>query len=119
MAQQSKAHCTEVPQAKAIARLNDQLRTTGSGGTVMITQNVQRITGFDPVTLTAELANYQDFDADGDPHGERDFGALTLWGHDLIFKVDYYDKDLKYGSDDPADPQATHRVLTVMLATDW
>ncbi len=35
--------CTDVPRAELIARLNDQLRNTGKGGTVMITRNVQRI----------------------------------------------------------------------------
>jgi hypothetical protein len=119
MANSKSANCIDVPRAEKIARLNDHLRTTGTGGTVMITQNVQRVTGFDGAALAAALANYDGFDPDNDPHGERDFGDLTLWGYDLIWKVDYYDKDLKYGSNDPADPQVTHRVLTVMLATDW
>ena len=76
--------CTEVPRAEQIARLNDQLRMTGTGGTIMITQGVQRITGFDAEVLAAELANYGDFDSDSDPHGERDFGSMTLWGYDLL-----------------------------------
>lgn len=119
MANQSEAICTEVPRAETIARLNDQLRKTGAGGTVMVTQNVRNITGFDPAALAATLATYQDFDPHGDPHGERDFGTMTLWGYDLIWKVDYYDKGVNYGSDDPANPEITHRVLNVLLATDW
>lgn len=111
--------CAEVPRAEAIARLNDQLRMTGTGGTVMITQGVRAITGFDPETLAAELASYNDFDPDNDPHGERDFGCMTLWGHDLLWKVDYYDHELKFGSDNPADPDVTYRVLTVLLAREW
>lgn len=109
----------DVPRAEVIARLNDQLRKTGSGGTVVVTQNVSRITGFDTAKLMAALAAYSDFDAGNDPHGERDFGCVTMWGYDLIWKIDYYDKELEYGSDDPADPTLTHRVLTVMLAGDW
>ena len=119
MTNDGTADRASVPRAEAIARLNDQLRKTGTGGTVMITQNVKRITGFDAAALAAALANYEDFDPSGDPHGERDFGCLTLRGYDLLWKVDYYDRDLKFGSDDPADPDTTHRVLTVMLATDW
>lgn len=110
---------TAVPRAEAIARLNDHLRKTGTGGAIMITQNVKRITGFDAAALAAALASYNEFDPSGDPHGERDFGCMTLWGYDLLWKIDCYDKDLKYGSDDPANPEATRRVLTVMLATDW
>jgi len=113
-----KAVRTDVPRAEVIARLNDQLRTTGTGGTIMITQNVKRITGFDAAVLTKTLAEYSHFDADNEHH-ERDFGAMTLWGWDLLFKVDYYCPSLKFASEDPADPQKTHRVLTVMLASDW
>ena len=108
-----------VSRAELIGRLNDRLRVTGEGGTIMITQNLRRVTGFDASVLSAALANYDRFDPDNDPHGERDFGDLTLWGYDLLWKIDYYDCDLKYGSDDPADPGVTARVLTVMLACDW
>ena len=110
---------TDLPRAEAIAVQNDKLRKMGEGGSIMITSNVQRITGFDPAVLAAALANYDGFDADNDPHGERDFGCMTMWGYDLIWKIDYYDKELEFGSDDPADPKLTHRILTAMVAGDW
>lgn len=119
MNEQETAPCTEVPRAEQIARLNDQLRKTGTGGTIMITQGVRRITGFDVDELAKALAEYSDFDSDNDPHGERDFGLLTLWGHDLLWKVDYYDRELKFGSDNPADPDITLRVLNVLLSSEW
>ena len=120
MTDHGTATCIEVPRAEQIARLNDRLRRgDSSSGTVMITQGVQRITGFDAGVLAEALANYSDFDPDNDPHGERDFGLMTLWGHDLLWKLDYYDKELKFGSDDPANPDITHRVLTVLLSSDW
>ena len=31
----------------------------------------------------------------------------------------YYDRDLRYGSPDPADERVTERILTVMLAEDY
>ena len=108
-----------MPRAEAIARLNDQLRKTGTGGTVMVTQGVLAITGYNSAELAEALAAYNAFDADNDPHGERDFGDLTLWGEDLFWKLDYYSPDLRYGSDDPADPEKTKRVLTVMLTSEW
>ena len=119
MAKSQTAKTSDLPRAEIIARLNDQLRTSGTGGRIMITQGVQRITGFDPAVLTQALATYAGFDSDNDPHGERDFGDLTLWGWDLLWKIDYYDPALTFGSEDPADPEKTCRVLTVMLATDW
>ncbi|KQM14682.1 DUF3768 domain-containing protein [Novosphingobium sp. Leaf2] len=106
-------------RAEAIARLNDHLRTTGTGGAILITRNVKHITGFDADVLAAALAAYDEFGPGSDPYGERDFGTMTLWGYDLLWKIDYYDKDLKFGSDDPDNPAVTSRVLTVMLASDW
>lgn len=111
--------CGSLPRAEAIARLNDQLRKTGTGGTVMITSALKQVTGFDAATLITALADYAEFDVHNDPHGERDFGCLTLWGYDLLWKIDYYDTDLTFGSDDPANAEVTRRVLTVMLASDW
>lgn len=118
MLQHEKQNCVQLPRAEAIAQLNDTLRKTGTGGTVMVTQSVMGLTGFDAAVLAAALANYDGFDADNDPHGERDFGDLTLWSADLLFKIDYYDTDLHFGSDDPAN-SITRRVLTVMTAAGW
>ena len=111
--------CVQPPRAEAIARLNDQLRKTGTGGMVVLTKAVTNLTGFDAATLMAALANYEGFDADNDPHGERDLGDLTLWGTDLLWKIDYYDANLEFGSDDPANASITRRVLTVMLSEDY
>ena len=108
-----------VPRAEAIARLNDALRKQGVGGTIMVTQGVLAVTGYNSLELSEALAAYDAFDADNDPHGERDFGDLTLWGQDMFWKIDYYDADVRYGSDDPADPDKTKRVLTVMLTSEW
>ncbi|NCP25185.1 MAG: DUF3768 domain-containing protein [Erythrobacter sp.] len=108
-----------VPRAEAIAMINDQLRKTGTGGTIVVTRGVASLSGFDRTALLAALAAYDGFDAENDPHGERDFGDLTLCGTDLFWKIDYYDPGLKFGSDDPADANVTTRVLTVMLTSEW
>ena len=89
-----KTNAAPVPRAEAIALLNDNLRKTGRGGSIMLTTNLTRVTGFDATVLTKALAEYTDFDASNDPHGERDFGDLTLWGYDLIWKIDLYDPGL-------------------------
>ncbi len=65
------------------------------------------------------VAGFNDFNADNDPHGEHDFGALELDGQKLFWKIDYYDAACHYGSEDPSDPTKTTRVLTVMLAEEY
>ena len=119
MLKHEKQNCVQPPRVEVIAQLNDTLRKTGTGGSVMVTQSVMRLTGFDAAELAAALADYDGFDADNDPHGERDFGDLMLWGTDLLFKIDYHDAAMEFGSEDPANPEVTNRVLTVMSAADW
>lgn len=117
--QSNFANQTKVPRAEAIARLNDKLRTTCRGGHVMVTRGVSTLEGFAAFELMAALRDYDGFDVDNDPHGERDFGDLTLWGEDLLWKLDYYDTTMKYGSPDPADERVTTRVMTFMLACEY
>ena len=44
---------------------------------------------------------------------------LTVDGRRIIFKIDYYDRDLAYHSPDASDPAVTERVMTVMLAEEY
>src|SRR5258708_7485403 len=63
--------------------------------------------------------HFSDFTADNDPHGEHDFGSFTLVGRKFFWKIEYYDKQCEFGPEDPADPEKTTRVLTVMLAEEY
>ena len=62
---------------------------------------------------------YADFTPDNDPYGEHDFGSLTVARHKAFFKIDYYDQNLDFGSENPADASVTQRVLTIMLAEEY
>ena len=50
---------------------------------------------------------------------EHDFGNFEVEGENYFFKIDYYSPDLEGGSEDPADPKKTTRVLTVMRADEY
>jgi len=119
MCDSEQVNTAQLPRAEAIARLNDNLRKEGRGGQLMVTQGVYQLPHFDTRTLMQALAQYDAFDADNDPHGERDFGDVQVFGTDLLWKIDYYDLKLEYGSPDPADPNVTMRVLTVMLEREY
>jgi len=65
------------------------------------------------------VETFEDFTPDNDPHGEHDFDAFEHDGRRVSWKIDYYDKSLTNGSEDPADPRKTARVLTIMLASEY
>jgi hypothetical protein len=66
----------------------------------------------------AAVAPFERFDPDKDPYQEHDFGALTVAGYRLLWKIDY-DRTLSAGSPDPADSPLTAHVLTLMLAEEY
>jgi hypothetical protein len=66
-----------------------------------------------------QVAEFKSFTEDNDPHGEHDFGSFDIVGRKFFWKIDYYDRQCQYGSEDPADPEKTTRVLTVTLAEDY
>lgn len=104
----------------AIRRLNDLFRCHGIGrGRVTLTLGIHdQGLGFTGDVLDA-VREFEAFDRDNDPHGEHDFGALTVAGQRIFFKIDYYDLDLQAHSPNAADPRVTHRVLTIMLASEY
>ena len=69
--------------------------------------------------LLCRLRDFDEFDEGNDPHGEHDFGAIKLDGETYFFKMDYYDKSMEYGSEDPGDPRVTQRVLTLMHSSEY
>lgn len=102
-----------------IAQLNDQLRQTFWDGKVMMTSGVQKLPEDFQLRLFRAVAEFDDFTADNDPHGEHDFGRIELDGYRFFWKIDYYDRECRYGSEDPSDADNTTRILTIMLASEY
>jgi hypothetical protein len=69
--------------------------------------------------VLSKVRTFADFNGDNDPHGEHDFGAFELSGERFFWKVDYYNRTMDGGSEDPADPAVTRRVLTIMFASEY
>jgi hypothetical protein len=108
-------------KTEQIRTLNDRLRqnlSTGIG-TAVITTGVAAL-GVEAVArIVKAIAIYDDFCHENDPHEEHDFGAFEADGHVIFFKIDYYDPNLTCQPSDPADPNVTHRVITIMLAEEY
>lgn len=103
-----------------IAGLNDLLRTTFLTGRVRLTEGVRALPEATRQEVFTRVRTFTAFTPDNDPHGERDFGAIDVEGAGRVFwKIDYYDPSLTMGSEDPADPRVTVRVLTIMLAEEY
>lgn len=105
--------------AEAIARLNDAFRVTLVGGRVVMTRGVAAITKSQLVAVLNAVRSFTAFTEDNDPHGEHDLGSVEIDGQTYFWKIDYYDPTLEYGSENPADPSVTTRVLTIMLSSEY
>ena len=102
-----------------IKTLNDNFRKSLLGGKVMLTKGVfskgQRAIN----EILHRVKTFTDFNEDNDPYNEHDYGSFLYAGEKIMWKIDYYDKDLRYFSEDPEDVSKTIRVMTVMLAEEY
>jgi hypothetical protein len=105
--------------SRQIAALNDAFRTSFNGGILVLTAGIQALPEEVQVEILYKVRTFDDFTPDNDPHGEHDFGSLTVRGHRVFFKIDYYDLSMEYHSENAADSTVTQRVLTVMLAGEY
>jgi hypothetical protein len=105
--------------SERIRELNDSFRRTFTGGRVVVTDGVDALSANVKAEVLQQVRQFDRFDRDHDPHGEHDFGNFEIEGHRFFFKVDYYDLEMQGGSEDPADPAKTTRVLTVMKAEEY
>jgi Protein of unknown function (DUF3768) len=120
-------------RAERIARLNDLARRAmGIACVVVATEGIRALSEVDQSRLRELVETFDAFKPDNDPYGERDFGALYqgvdgVWSvlrpvdvaMTVFWKIDAYDRELRLGSEDPADPAVTRRVLTIMLASEY
>ena len=106
-------------QTARICELNDQLRRTGVGGRVVITSGIHALGTAAVCRVLAAVAQFDKFNEDNDPWDEHDCALVTVNGWKVLFKIDYYDLELRCHSADASDPTVTQRVMTVMLAEEY
>ncbi len=109
---------------KLIAQQNDLFRRTlGMGpipGSATMTAGIAALEESQRSTIVQSVMAFDAFTEDNDPYGEHDFGSIDHEDAGRVFwKIDYYDTSLQYGSEDPSDLTQTHRVLTIMLASEY
>ena len=102
-----------------VRTLNDELRCFGRGGRIMITPGIQALGDRAVARVLTAVAAFDAFTNDNDPYGEHECAILAVDGIEILFKIDYYDRDLVCHSPDPADPVVTQRIMVVMLASEY
>jgi hypothetical protein len=108
-------------RSKKIAALNDRLRTTFNplAGRVIMTRGLSSMKAADRRAVFSLVMTFNQFTPDNDPHNEHDFGSVEYGDERFFFKFDYYDKTMQYLSPDPANPELTNRVMTIMRAREY
>jgi hypothetical protein len=118
------------PDAATIAAQNDAFRRLAClgvepdqpiQGRMHVTRSLMEAgDGFmaEAVKATGE---FEAFEPENDPEGWHDFGAVTIRGETVFWKIDMFeaDSDFRYGAEAPDNPETTMRVLTIMMAPDW
>jgi Protein of unknown function (DUF3768) len=107
------------PKTIRIRSLNDELRQNLAGGVAVMTPGIAALGQEAVERIVKTIAVFDDFCRANDPHEEHDFGSFEAEGHTIFFKIDYYERNLKYHSPDPSDPILTVRVITIMLAEEY
>jgi hypothetical protein len=85
----------------------------------MITPGIQALGVRAFARVLTAVAAFDAFTDHNDPYGEHDCAIFAVEGIEVMFKIDYYDRDLVYHSPDPADPAVTQRIMVVMLASEY
>lgn len=110
---------------QTIADQNDRFRALDPAipGQVLVTSGVQQLFEDENCgglgALMEAIKTFDAFSTDNDPHGEHDFGSLTFEGERLFWKIDLYDLNFQYGSEEPSNLAKTRRVLTIMLPQEY
>ncbi len=130
------ALATAREQAARIARLNDLARSAmGVACTAVATVGFRSLPEADQSRVRELIETFDAFTEDNDPHGERDFGTIYHLGDGqwtterprvrddererVFWKLNYYDREMRFASEDAANPAITRRVLTIMLSDEY
>ena len=113
------AALSQTAKTNRIRDLNDAFRRTFAGGKVVMTAGVDALPDMVKAAALQKAATFDQFNEDNDPLGEHDFGSFELCGRKFFWKIDYFDRAMEYGSEDPSDPAKTTRVMTVLLASEY
>ena len=102
-----------------IATLNDKFRKSFIGGEVLLSAGIAAMSSEDKANIVSLVQNFDNFTPDNNTYSENDFGTFDYKGEKILWKIDYYDLNNQYHSEDPSNPDITNRVLTIMTVYEY
>lgn len=114
--------------AAKLAEQNDRFRKTWGAdftvpGQIVMTRGVADLSPVAKAIIMQRVQTFDTFTEDNDPYGDHTFGAFEFEvagnSYRIFWKIDLYDTQYSMGSDDPANPQVTRRVLTITHASEY
>jgi hypothetical protein len=69
--------------------------------------------------LLGVIIKYNDFNEGDDSYNEHDFAKVIYDSESFYWKIDYYDQQLTYHSENPADENKTIRVITIAYLHEY
>ena len=102
-----------------IAKLNDDFRKSFIGGEVLLSAGIAAMSSEDKANIISMVQNFNDFTHSNDVYGEHDFLSIDYKGNKIFAKIDYYDLNYEFMSENPANPDITNRVLTIMTVYEY
>ena len=105
-----------------IAQLNDNLRKhmwSPGHNKIVLTRGVCSLPLIEQMLLLKQVKDFNDFTPDNNHWAEHDFGKIVHNNTNYFWKIDYYDNNCEFGSEDPSNPDITTRVLTIMRADEY
>ena len=67
----------------------------------MMTRGVASLPEGELAAVLNAVRTFDAFTQDNDPHGEHDFGKVEVGGSSYFWKIDAYDLQCEFGSEDP------------------
>ena len=114
--------------SKIIAEQNDLFRQNFGNphsenqkikGKYLVTQGITNLPLPEQFAITVKIREFNDFNENNDPFGEHDMASFKHNADTILWKIDYYDVNYEYGSEDPSNLKKTRRVLTAMLSHEY
>tara|TARA_R100000541_G_scaffold54906_1_gene63562 strand:+ start:584 stop:976 length:393 start_codon:yes stop_codon:yes gene_type:complete len=108
-----------------IASDNDKLRQSifdmkhMGENKLVLSHDVSQLNPIDKLEVLKLVRDFKTFTKDDDPYGEHDFGSFNFKDISYFWKIDYYDNDLKFHSEDKLNAEKTIKVLTVLRASEY